>query len=500
MRRPFIRCLALAFLLALLQLDAGAQAPSAQPADGKAQPPARSQANVGHPLPKICAACIRAHMEFLASDAIQGRGSGTHDELIAATYVASQLRQYGIEPAGDEGGYIQRAATMRQALSAPPELTITQPDDALAKQLNWIHGKEMLVLNLSQPEFAGPLQKLEVDGGVEKAKAGAIVYLLPKSAAQRDEGKLQSAAFTALSQGAVAVLLPASAERRQHWEEAGKKLPQLPLRLENGPANDMGEHFNVVALSDDAQATLKELPDGTVLHFESHAAPPEKGYTWNGVGVLRGRDPRKNAIVLSAHLDHLGIGAPVNGDRIYNGADDDASGTTAVLEMARVLGSGTRPLRTVIFALFGSEEAGGLGSTYFREHPPVPLKEIAADLEFEMIGRPDPKVPDDSLWLTGWERSNLGPALAAHGAKLVADMRPEQGFFRRSDNYPLARKGVVAHTISSFGLHKDYHQPSDDLAHIDFPHMTVAIRSLIRPVEWLVNSDFRPQWKPGRKP
>src|SRR5438128_1206102 len=290
MRRPFIRCLALAFLLALLQLDAGAQAPSAQPADGKAQPPARSQANVGHPLPKICAACIRAHMEFLASDAIQGRGSGTHDELIAATYVASQLRQYGIEPAGDEGGYIQRAATMRQALSAPPELTITQPDAALAKQLNWIHGKEMLVLNLSQPELA---------------------------------------------------------------------------------------------------------------------APPEKGYTWNGVGVLRGRDPRKNAIVLSAHLDHLGIGAPVNGDRIYNGADDDASGTTAVLEMARVLGSGTRPLRTVIFALFGSEEAGGLGSTYFREHPPVPLKEIAADLEFEMIGRPDPKVPDDSLWLTGWERSNL---------------------------------------------------------------------------------------------
>jgi Zn-dependent M28 family amino/carboxypeptidase len=99
-------------------------------------------------------------------------------------------------------------------------------------------------------------------------------------------------------------------------------------------------------------------------------------------------------------LDHLGIGVPVNGDDIYNGADDDASGTTAVLEIARVLGRGQRPRRTVLFALFGSEEMGALGSTYFRDHPPVPLKEIAASLEFEMIGRPDPAVKDDTLWLT----------------------------------------------------------------------------------------------------
>jgi len=500
MRGFLVRRWIFVFTLVLLQLDAGPQAQSTQLGEGKPPAQSGSPAATRRPSPKICAACIRAHMEFLASDAMQGRGSGTHDELVAATYIAAQLRQYGIEPAGDEGGYIQKAPTARQALSAPPVLSFTAPNDAAAKQVDWTHGKEMLVLNLSQPEFSGPLQKIEIGGDLEKAKAGAIVYLFPKAEADRDAGKLQSAAFSAISQGAIAVLVPASPERRQHWEEAAKKLPQLPLQLENGPANDMGEHFNVVALNDDAQATLKELPDGTVLLFEGHAAPPDKGYTWNAVGVLRGRDPRKNAILLSAHLDHLGIGAPVNGDSIYNGADDDASGTTAVLELARVLGAGTRPLRTVIFALFGSEEAGGLGSTYFREHPPVPLKEMAADLEFEMIGRPDPKVPDDSLWLTGWERSNLGPALAAHGAKLVADMRPEQGFFRRSDNYPLAKKGVVAHTISSFGLHKDYHQPSDDLAHIDFPHMTVAIRSLIRPVEWLVNSDFRPQWKPGGKP
>ena len=190
----------------------------------------------------------------------------------------------------------------------------------------------------------------------------------------------------------------------------------------------------------------------------------------------------------------------MNGDDIYNGADDDASGTTAVLELARVLGGGPKPKRTVIFALFGSEEIGGLGSMYFREHPPLPLKDLAADLEFEMIGRADSAIPEEDLWLTGWERTNLGPALAAHGAKLVGDPHPEQNFFARSDNFVLAKKGIVAQTVSSYGLHSDYHQPSDDLAHIDFRHMDTAIGSLLAPVEWLVNSDFKPQWNPGGKP
>ena len=104
------------------------------------------------------------------------------------------------------------------------------------------------------------------------------------------------------------------------------------------------------------------------------------------------------------------------------------------------------------------------------------------------------------MWLTGWERSNLGPVLAARGAKLIGDPHPEQNFFARSDNYVLAKKGVVAQTVSSYGLHSDYHQPSDDLAHIDFQHMDAAIGSLLRPVRWLVNSSFTPRWNEGGKP
>jgi Zn-dependent M28 family amino/carboxypeptidase len=190
----------------------------------------------------------------------------------------------------------------------------------------------------------------------------------------------------------------------------------------------------------------------------------------------------------------------VKGDKIYNGADDDASGCVAVLELARVLAGAEKPRRTVLFVFFGSEETGGQGNAYFLEHPPVPLGNIVANLEFEMIGRPDPAIKPDELWLTGFERSDLGPELGRHGAKLVADPRPKQEFFQRSDNYALAQKGVIAHTVSSFGLHSDYHRPSDDLAHIDFNHMEQAIESMVKPVEWLANSDFKPHWLQGKRP
>ncbi|MBV9086222.1 MAG: M20/M25/M40 family metallo-hydrolase, partial [Acidobacteriaceae bacterium] len=225
-------------------------------------------------------------------------------------------------------------------------------------------------------------------------------------------------------------------------------------------------------------------------------------FTWNALGKLTGTDPRlrDEVLILSAHLDHLGIGSGSDGKTVYYGADDDASGVSAVLELARSLGSGPRPKRTVIFAFFGSEEIGGLGSTWFEEHPPVPLDHVIADLELEMLGRPDPKIPPDTLWLSGYDRTNLGPALDQHGGHLVADPHIEENFFERSDNYVLAKRGVVAQTISSFGLHKDYHRPTDTLARIDFTHLDEAIASLIEPITWLANSEFKPAWNAGGRP
>ncbi len=298
---------------------------------------------------------VRADMGFLADDALHGRGSATRDEHIAALFAAAQFQALGLEPGGDNGTFVQKAA-------------------------------------LPNP--------------------------LPERVQQR------------------------------------------------------------------------------LMHFEN----TPRTETWNAIGILRGTSQAGEVVLLTAHLDHLGVGPAVNGDTIYNGADDDASGTTAVLALAHILATGKRPKRTIVFALFGSEELGGFGNQAFLAHPPVPLTSIVANLEFEMIGRPDPAVPEGTLWLTGYERSNLGPELARHGARLVADPHPAQHFFRRSDNYALAQQGIIAQTVSSFGLHKDYHQPSDELSRIDFNHMDKAIASMIGPIEWLANTNWKPAWNPGKRP
>jgi hypothetical protein len=290
-----------------------------------------------------------------------------------------------------------------------------------------------------------------------------------------------------------------SATRDEHLaaQFAATEFEELGLE----PGGDNGTFLQKAKLPDPLPARVEDR----LKNFE--ATPRTE--TWNAVAILRGTDASRSpagrqtddqAILLTAHLDHLGIGPAVNGDSIYNGADDDASGTTAVLTLARALAAGKRPRRTIVFALFGSEEIGGFGNQYFLDHSPVPLDHLVANLEFEMIGRPDPAVPKGDFWLTGYERSDLGPELVKHGAHLAADPHPTQKFFTRSDNYPLAKRGIIAHTVSSFNLHKNYHQPSDELAGIDFAYMTGVIGSMLRPVEWLANSSFTPAWNPGGRP
>jgi hypothetical protein len=305
--------------------------------------------------------------------------------------------------------------------------------------------------------------------------------------------------------GATILLFAASAQARAQWSAAGSRPVSILPRLADVPGEAVPA--TRVVLSKDAYAAVSALPDGTAISLEGEPAPAQKTVTWNAVAQLKGRDARRTSevILLSAHLDHLGNRPPrgaaaPDADTINNGADDDASGCVAALELAKVLASGKRPRRTIIFAFFGSEESGGYGSRHFAEHPPVPLARIVANLEFEMIGRPDRAVAPRTLWLTGYERSTLGPELARHGARLVQDPHPEENFFVRSDNIRFARLGVVAHTVSSFGLHKEYHTPKDETRLVDYRHMTEAIRSMVKPIEWLANSKFQPAWLPGKKP
>ncbi|MFI5234232.1 MAG: M20/M25/M40 family metallo-hydrolase [Gemmatimonadales bacterium] len=222
----------------------------------------------------------------------------------------------------------------------------------------------------------------------------------------------------------------------------------------------------------------------------------------NVLGEIEGSDPalKSEVVLVDAHYDHLGVGRPVNGDSIYNGADDDASGVTAVLEIARAMMAGPRPKRSIIFAAMTGEEVGLLGTRWYIAHPVVPIASMAANMEIEMIGRPDSLAGGPGkAWLTGYERSTMGDMLKANGIPIVADPRPDQHFFERSDNIAFARAGVPAHTLSSFNLHADYHQPSDDFRRVDLDHMTAVIQAAAKAIA-LLGSGPKPEWHVGGRP
>jgi hypothetical protein len=412
---------------------------------------------------------VRAHLEFLASDALNGRGSGTRDEWLAATYIASQFRLWGLEPMGDAGGYVQTIELAAAQAAAAPVLTVG------ATKLT--HGQEIIVSTLGGAKASGRLWKYRAGAS---APDGAVVLLAPGER-------------PAIS-GAAMLIAPETPELRKVWATRATTMPSMPSRpvkLADTP------RLSVIYVDTATHAALAALPDGTLATLSADVRPTTGGTTWNTVARLTGSDPAlaTDVIVLSAHLDHVGARPAAPGtDAIFNGADDDASGTVVVMMLAEALAKGPRPKRTVVFALFGSEERGGFGAGYFVDLPVVPLNQIVAGLQFEMLARPDPMVAPRTLWLTGYPRSNLGAELAKQGARLVADPHVAENFFERSDNIRFARRGIVAHTVSSYGMHKEYHQPSDEIGLVDFAHMTDAIKSLLEPVRWLANSTFKPAW------
>lgn len=276
------------------------------------------------------------------------------------------------------------------------------------------------------------------------------------------------------------------------------------------PAGDSG-YFQRVPVAVSTQS--RTMPNGTVVAparltlYPGFAAldtvPAARRRTAvNVVGVLRGSDPvlRDSVVLIDAHYDHLGVGTAVNGDSIYNGADDDASGVVAVLESARALAAGPAPRRTVLFVATTGEEVGLLGTRWFIDHPPVPLARLVANLEIEMIGRPDSLAGGPGrAWLTGFDRSTMGATFAAAGLPIGADRRPDQQFFTRSDNIAFAQLGIPAHTLSSYNMHDDYHRPSDDAEHVDIAHMTKVANAAAMATRLLADG-AAPRWNAGGRP
>jgi hypothetical protein len=428
----------------------------------------------GAARPKVCADCIKANMQRLAGDELRGRACGTADENAAAAFVAERLKAYGVSGAAADGGYLQRVEIRSPTYAGAPVLE--------AGGRRFLHGREILAID-APLAVAGPIAVMAQDATPEAA-AGKVAIL---------DGPFDPKAVAALQDaGALAVVAEIPEAYLSAWGQLADRPPRgTQIVGEEAPAPPVR---GMIFAKAEAVAALKTMT-GQEARFSAPRGEPLARTTYNVVGVIPGGEPQRRAILLSAHYDHVGV----RDGQIYHGANDDASGTAAVLEFARQLASGPRPKRTVEVALFGCEEEGGHGAKYFLAHPPRPLADLAANLEFEMIGAPDP-FDRKALMLTGWERSNLGPTLRAHGASIGPDHYPQERFFERSDNYQLALKGVVAQTISAWPVPPTYHKPTDDLAHLDMPFMIEVIGSLSGPIRWLADDDFEPAWLPGMAP
>lgn len=215
----------------------------------------------------------------------------------------------------------------------------------------------------------------------------------------------------------------------------------------------------------------------------------------NVLALLPGTTKKDEYVVVSAHYDHVGTGVPVDGDDVYNGADDDATGTTAVVLLAEALAK-TPMRRSVLFVCFSAEERGLKGSAAFCERPPVPRERLVANLNLEMLGRPE-EGKAGMAWITGPGHSDFAAIVSAALAKGGVEVIPfpmADNLFAASDNFSFVRHGIVAHSLSAGSLHADYHRPSDEVERLDIPHLTKVVRALVGVVRELADREQPPAW------
>ncbi|CAN5157932.1 M20/M25/M40 family metallo-hydrolase [soil metagenome] len=465
----------------------------------------------------ITATDMYARIAFLASDALKGRDTPSQGLDAAAAYLVSEHRRLGLEPAGENGTFYQMYPFgMRRLDAARTGLRIRS---ARGEQM-LRYGQDFFVAGGTTADLEGGL----VFAGREIGGAGAsaatyrdrIVLTALPGEFTRDFRLLRTQQATAAErEGARAVIhvLDRSWTRERIAEFAGRgtqparalgERPGYPQFLLSYAAAE--RLFAAGGLRLDelyTRAAAGPIDPVSVPGLTATAGAPQealdRAMAPNVVAVLRGSDPvlRNEYVVLSAHMDHVGVGEPVNGDSIYNGADDDASGTAALVEIAEAMASlPVRPRRSVIFLHVSGEEKGLLGSRWYSDHPTVPLQQIVANVNIDMISRNSP----DTVVVIGKDYSTLGAVVNRVGARhpelrLTAadDIWPEERFFFRSDHFNFARKEIPAIFFFT-GVHEDYHRPSDTVEKIDSDKAMRVTRLIFHTVMEIANADARPTW------
>ena len=474
-----------------------------------------SPAAVSRALATITGDDIRRRIGVIAADSMRGRFTPSPELEETAAWVASEFRSFGLQPAGDAGGFLQRYAIRTMALDpAASTATFAGADLRFGRDV-----APAFTYVLPNGRREGPLW---VVSGTTSAAwpaglslKGAHVLLVPPRRADVGTPAVTALIRAVLAAGPLGIWIAsdrpdrewaplANAElRRQHIEVGDlDTLAVLSVRDQVLEPILAAAGMDLAALRsrgkaevrwDDARRLTVAL-DARVNTSSDASAP-------NVVGILPGSDPtlRDEVVVFSAHMDHVGVGIPVAGDSIYNGADDDASGTSTVVELAQAFASlPMRPRRSILFLTVSGEERGLWGSDWFTSHPPVPIERIVADLNIDMVGRNWP----DTIVAIGREQSDLGATLAQVSARhrelgmtAIDDLWPSEHFYQRSDHYNFARRGVPILFFFN-GTHADYHRPSDEVAKIDAEKTARIGRLLFLLGLEVADRTARPRWDP----
>jgi Zn-dependent M28 family amino/carboxypeptidase len=553
----FTRRAALASAALLMVVQPALAATPAKPAvAAKAAPKKPAVVSDFVPSPEA----IKAHMTFLADDALEGREAGTRGYDIAANYVAAQYALLGVKPAGDKGSYQQRVPLLAFRPSGEGAITLTgapQADGAAAVALkygeDYLPGAQAQAADLSleaplvfagygivdatrgRDDYAG----LDVKGKIVVMLTGAPTAIQTEERAHLSSPNTKRT--EAAKRGAIGVLtIPTTSgekrrpfargvngmkEWRVTWRDAQDvgaiRAPGAPSLAQISLAG-AAKLFAGAPTALDAVLAEAETPQGAVKGFPLATKAKvvlkteiEKRESSNVVGLIEGSDPTLKAqtVILSAHLDHIGIkeNAKPGEDRVNNGALDNASGIATLLEVARGFkNTKVRPKRSIVLLAVTGEEKGLVGSDYFANNPTVKKADIAADVNLDM---PVLLYPFTDVIAFGADRSTVGEAVkhaaGRVGVALSGDPLPEEGLFTRSDHYRFVEQGVPSvflmtgfqnggeKAFTTF-LKTNYHHPGDDLNQpIDYQAAAKFALVNYEIARELANVPARPVWKKG---
>jgi len=475
---------------------------------------AQSPASVQRAVRSIIPDDIKRRIGIIADDSMRGRDTPSPELEKVATYIAGEFRRFGLTPGGDNGSFLQRYSLDRvQFVAESSAAFVHGGGDA-----SLVYGRDFAFTDnmFESGDYAGDLVLLtgtmpaptQMDTA---ALAGKMVVVTARVRNRADRQRLfgwRPAGLIIMSSMSDS-LWTVSVERtnRAQLRDPSRKTGTLVVLTVRSAAlapvlTSLGVDSTAVQQAAQTEAPLAvRALGGAQFHVHARIRIVDHSSAPNVVGILEGSDPRLKGeyVVLSAHMDHVGVGRPVNGDSIYNGADDDASGTISVVEAAEAFSQlQPRPKRSIIFLTVSGEEKGLWGSAYFADHPPVPIADIVADLNTDMVGRNW----KDTIVVIGKEHSDLGATLnrvgAAHpelGMQPIDDIWPQESFYTRSDHYNFARKGVPILFFFN-GTHADYHRPSDSVDKIDAEKESRIVKLVFYLGLDVANGAERPKWNP----